>query len=148
MPIYKTEINSNYNTKQLFNLVMDVEKYPEFLPWCVGAKILSKESNIIYTDLMIRFKIFSGKYTSKVLFHEPNSDDLPGEICVELIEGPFTHLYNNWKFIPTNIGSKVYFDLDFNFTSTILNSLISGMFQKAAEKMVLAFNMRALQLYI
>ncbi|AIL65097.1 Oligoketide cyclase/lipid transport protein [Rickettsiales bacterium Ac37b] len=147
MPIHKTKINSKYTTKQLFDLVVDIEKYPEFLPWCAGAKILSQDNNVIYADLMIKFKIFSGKYTSKVSYKAPKLDDLSAMISVELVEGPFTHLYNKWQFIPIDTGSMVYFDLDFGFTSSILNHFISGMFQKAAEKMVLAFNMRALQLY-
>ena len=78
-----------YTSEQLFNLVADIESYPEFLPWCVGTRILKREENVVYADLMVGFKMVREVYTSKVILERP------GLIDVEYQKGPFKYLSNH-----------------------------------------------------
>lgn len=139
---------SPYLPEQLFTLVADIERYPEFLPWCSAARIQSKKGNIWVADLVITFKAFNEKYTSRVTLQEPDPLTKEGSILVEMISGPFTHLHNQWKFYPaTDGGTRIEFELDFKFRSAILETLIGFMFENALRKMTEAFSKRAEAMY-
>lgn len=131
-----------YSAEQMFDLVAAVERYPEFLPWCHGARIRRREGNVIYADLIIGFKLFRERYTSKVEL------DRPRAINVTYADGPFKHLDNHWKFEPRpNGGCVVDFYVDFEFRSHLLQKAIGFVFTEAVHRMVRAFESRARQLY-
>jgi coenzyme Q-binding protein COQ10 len=150
MPKHFEERISAYSSIQLFNLVADIEKYPEFLPWCSAAKILSKDNNLLIAKLLIGYKGISESYTSKVILTPPRNVDEIGAIEVEMTEGPFSHLKNNWQFVPEthhHRNCNIKFSIDFAFKSKFLENIIGSFFEKAFLKMVSAFEERAYYLY-
>ncbi len=139
---------SSYSPKQLYDLVLDIEQYPEFLPWCSAARILSQEASFIYGELVVNFKSFHDKYVSKI---EPLSGREDGKyvVKVSLVEGPFKYLNNLWYFEhdeQTN-KTKITFEIDFCFNSTILQSLVGMVFERSLIAMMNAFEQRAIQIY-
>ncbi len=132
-----------YSADQMQSLVMDIEKYPEFLPWCKQAKIVEKISDDnLRADLLINFKSFFEKYRSDV--KHGRSNDGGHFIDVVAIEGPFKKLVNQWKFRDLEDGKcQVEFFIEFEFNSIFLTKMIGTIFEKAAEKMMLAFEERA-----
>ena len=147
MPAHHETRTLPYTPHQLYTLVADIEKYPEFLPWCVAARITKRECKILFADLVIGFKMFREGYTSKVDLIAPATPGDPHIIDVTLVKGPFSHLTNRWEFAPTEQGTKLTFDLDFAFKSKILEKAIGTLFEKATNKMVEAFEQRAEALY-
>lgn len=132
-----------YSPRQLFDLVMDVEKYPEFLPWCSAARILSRGENVVYAELAINFKGFSTHYTSKI----ETGPDL--QIKVDMVEGPFKYLQNLWQFEyeqEKNL-TKIEFSIDFCFESILLQKMVGAVFDKALVAMITAFGKRAEKIY-
>jgi coenzyme Q-binding protein COQ10 len=145
-----------YTTQQLFDLVIDIERYPEFLPWCRAARILERKEEEFLGELVIAFHHLSENYTSRVTFRRPESDNAPGSIDVVMVRGPFEYLVNRWRFNPVEPAntssdkksmSEVDFFLDFKFRSRILEKMIGGLFGKATAKMVSAFKQRANSMY-
>lgn len=132
-----------YKKEQLFSLVLDVEKYPEFLPWCSGAKILYKQDeNLFFADLEISFQSLKHKYTSRV---EHNLAG--GTIDVSQLRGPFRHLVNKWSFKDTDDGVEVEFLIEIQLKSKILDKVFSLFFQTAYTKMLSSFMTRAKELF-
>lgn len=146
MPKHSIQHLLPYTAEQMYNLVADIEKYPEFIPWCVAARITKRNGNNLTADLVIKFKAFQEKYTSNVTLAPPDGND-PSAIDVTLLHGPFTHLDNFWKFSPLPEGCLVDFDIDFRFKSPLLEKMIGFMFDKAFTKMLTAFEERAEKLY-
>lgn len=131
-----------YTPEQLYTLVADVEKYPEFLPWCLGARILSKAESDIIADLIVGYKFFRETFRSRVHL-TPNS-----RIDVEYITGPFHHLNNHWTFRELKSGeTKVDFFIDFQFKNTLFQSMTQSVFDAVFDKMLSAFEERAHELY-
>ncbi len=131
-----------YTPEQLFDLVADVEKYPEFLPWCIGARIRERKPDAITADLVIGFKVYRERFTSHVVLNRP------GRINVTYSEGPFRYLKNEWKFERSPEGGCVIdFYVDFEFKSKMLQRLIEMLFSEAVRRMVAAFEARARVLY-
>ena len=141
MPTHAEERFLPYPPEKLFDLVADVERYPEFLPWCVGSRILSRDGNVIRADLMVGFKMVREKFTSQVTLSRPDHID------VEYQKGPFKYLNNHWKFIPNDGGCVIDFFIDFEFRSRMLQGLIGPLFNEAVRRMVSAFETRARSLY-
>lgn len=145
MPSHKEVKILNYPPEQILNLVLDIEKYPEFLPWCIGAKITKTiSSNELEADLAISFKGFFQKYSSNVTWKELELNSF--EIRAVAIDGPFKNLVNIWhiKEIPGEDGKAlVDFFIDFEFKSMLLNKMITPLFTKATDKMIQAFEKRA-----
>ncbi|HWA48190.1 MAG TPA: type II toxin-antitoxin system RatA family toxin [Dongiaceae bacterium] len=136
-----------FTPEQIFELVGDVARYPEFLPWCTGARIREKQvtptGEAMVADLMIGFKMVREKFTSRVTLDRPNL-----RIDVEYINGPFKHLINHWTFSPTASGQcQIDFHLEFEFSSLVLQKLIGVLFHEAVRRMVAAFEARAHKLY-
>lgn len=147
MPSFKQSKILPYSAKQMFDLVIDIEKYSEFLPWCKNARIISKISpENIQAELLINFKNFFEKYTSDVQFARLEN----GEYFVDVvaIKGPFKSLINKWQFIPMDQNQcLVEFYLEFEFNSKILSKMFSTIFHNATQKMMSAFEDRAKKLY-
>lgn len=131
-----------YSDEQMFALVADVERYPEFLPWCVATRIRSRGENTFTADLIAAFAAFREQFTSRVIL-----DPLSKTILIEYLDGPFEHLANHWTFNAREGGCEVEFDIDFRFRSKTLETLISGVFTSAVKKMTASFEERAHRLY-
>lgn len=134
-----------YSHKQLFDLVMDVESYPKFLPFCVGSKILSRDGSVITTELTIKASLFKESYTSLITPHFSKDE---ARIEVVAITGPFKHLTNLWSFKKADGGGTVVeFTLDFELKSLLLNKMMGGYLSDAYTKMINAFEKRAKEIY-
>lgn len=132
--------------KQLYDLVADVSRYPEFLPWCTAARVRRREGPDKEVDeLAIGFGPFHEKFVSRVAL----SPDDPAGPRIETtgIEGPFKHLASRWQFRPHPDGTEIEFALEFEFRSLILQHTVRMLFAEAVKRMVAAFEARAAQLY-
>lgn len=156
MPIHAEKRILPYSARQLFDLVADVEKYPEFLPWCVGARLLRQDGNVIRWQMKVGFKMFRESFTSEVTLAPPDGhvetggEGLApgaGRIDVVYIDGPLRHLRNRWLFLPAEGGAEIDFHVDFEFRSRLLEHLIGTLFNEAVRHMVRAFETRARVIY-
>jgi coenzyme Q-binding protein COQ10 len=132
--------------KQLFDLVADVSRYPEFLPWCLAARVRGRESATVEVDeLAIGFGPFHEKFVSRVVLI-PNDPAGP-RIETTGIEGPFRTLSSRWTFRPHPEGTQIDFSLEFEFRSRLLQHTVRLLFAEAVHRMVAAFEARAVKLY-
>lgn len=145
MPTHAEQRVLPYTPEQLFELVADVDRYPDFLPWCLAARVRKREERRIVADLVIGFRMVRERFTSRVdLF----PDDPEGRrIHVEYVEGPFRYLNNTWKFLEHTDGCMIDFYVDFEFRSRFLQKMIQPLFNEAVRRMVAAFESRARDLY-
>ncbi len=131
---------------QLIDLVLDIEKYPEFVPFCLGSHVYEKNKEgtqiLIIADLTIGKGPFKDTYKSDVKFDKKNST-----INVTNIGGPLNHLENNWKFSEIEGGTEISFDIDFEIENKFLNILMSKSFKFGLNKIADAFQKRAEMLY-
>ena len=131
---------------QLIDLVLDIEKYPEFVPFCLDSHVYEKNKEGSYTliiaDLTIGKGPFKDTYKSDVKFDKENST-----INVTNIGGPLNHLENNWKFSEIKGGTEISFDIDFEIENKFLNVLMSKSFEFGLNKIADAFQKRAEDLY-
>lgn len=142
MPRHSETRQLPYTPVQLFDLIADVGAYPEFLPWCKSSRILERSEQRMLADLTIGYKIFQEKFTSEVFL------DRPREISVRYVSGPMTHLTNRWGFQSKGKKSTALsFDVDFDFRSPLLSSVMGVFFDRAFLKMVEAFERRAADIY-
>ena len=141
MPTHAERRFLPYTAEQLFALVADVERYPEFLPWCIAARIRSREENVLVADLVIGFKMIREKFTSRVSLSRPHRID------VAYTQGPLRYLNNHWIFEPAPDGCVIDFFVDFEFRSVLLQKVMGALFNEAVRRMVGAFEARAHQLY-
>lgn len=136
-----------YSAQQMYDLVADVASYPQFLPWCAGARIRSHRQQdgigVMEADLIISFKVFRERFGSRVTLDRPNM-----QILTEYIDGPFKFLHSRWHFAdrPTG-GCTVSFSVDFEFKNRVLQALIGVVFDEAMRRIVRAFEDRARALY-
>jgi coenzyme Q-binding protein COQ10 len=130
---------------QLFDLVADVRRYPEFLPWCQAARVRRRDGRIEYDELAIGFGPWHERFVSRV---ELKPDDLDGpRIDTTGTEGPFRRLVSRWIFHPHPDGTLIHFELEFEFRSRLLQQTVRLLFADAVKRMVSAFEARANQLY-
>ncbi len=141
MPTHAENRVVAYRPDQMFDLVADVGKYPDFLPWCVGSKVKSRSPEAEVADLTIGFGPFRESFTSRVELHPPTL------IRVRYEDGPFRYLNNQWKFHDDPHGCQVAFFVDFEFKSRLLQSAIGVVFNEAVKRMVNAFLKRARDVY-
>ena len=131
---------------QLIDLVLDIEKYPEFVPFCLGSHVYEKNEKgsqtLIIADLTIGKGPFKDTYKSDVKFKKENST-----INVTNIGGPLNHLENNWKFSEIEGGTEISFDIDFEIENKFLNVLMSKSFEFGLNKIADAFQKRVEDLY-
>ncbi len=131
-----------FSPDQLFEMVSDVQSYPKFLPWCVGARIRSADDELIVADLMIGYKLLRERFTSRVTL-----DRAKWKIETEFTDGPFKFLRNQWEFKSCPEGCQIVFLVEFEFRSTVLQKLVSVLFNEVVLRMVSAFEKRAYFLY-
>ena len=143
MPTHAEQRLLPYRPEQLFDLVADIERYPEFLPWCVACRVNKRDGPVIWGDLMVGFKVFRETFTSKVTL------DRPDRIHVEYVDGPFRYLNNHWVFVPEDGGAAttIDFHIDFEFRSRLLQKVATTVFNEAVRRMVGAFEARAHEIY-
>jgi coenzyme Q-binding protein COQ10 len=141
MPTHAEQQTVAYRPDQLFDLVADVGRYPEFLPWCVGARVRTRTDTELVADLTIGFGPFRESFTSRVQLNRPT------EIQVRYEDGPFRYLNNNWRFSADPRGCKVAFFVEFEFRSRLLQAAIGVVFNEAVRRMVNAFLRRARTIY-
>ena len=131
---------------QLIDLVLDIEKYPTFIPYCIDAKVYEKNDTDDFTniiaDLTIGKGLFKDTYKSEVKFNKKNNS-----IYVTNIGGPLKHLDNKWIFEDHKEGTEIYFDVDFEINNRFLNILMTTSFQYGLDKIADAFQKRANQLF-
>lgn len=141
MPTHAERQIVPHTPEQLFDLVADVGKYPQFLPWCVAARVRRRTETELLADLTIGFGPFRETFTSRVTL------DRPRRVVVKYENGPFRYLNNQWDFAPHPGGTEVSFFVDFEFRSKILQAAIGVVFNEAVRRMVNAFRKRAHDVY-
>jgi coenzyme Q-binding protein COQ10 len=132
----------NKKKDKLIEFVLDIEKYPQFIPFCLASKVYERKNKgdkiLIIADLTIGKGPFSDTYKSDVRFNKKNDT-----INVTNIDGPLKHLQNNWKFVETDNTTEVYFDVDFEIKNKFLNLLMEKSFEFGLNKIADAFQKRA-----
>ncbi len=142
MPSYAEDRVLSYTPEQLFDLVADVERYPEFLPWWIAAKIRKWDGDVYYTDQVIGFGMFRERFPSKTVLIRPERIDVTSDA------GPFRRLEIQWTFEPApQRGCLVGFHLDFELSSKLVQRLFALLFSDAARRVVPSFERRAREVY-
>ena len=146
MPHHSETRHLPFSAAQMYDLVADVASYPQFLPWTAAARIRSSREiaggTEISADLVISFKVFREKFTSRVSLFQ---DDL--RIGTEYLDGPFKHLQSRWEFEDADGGCNVKFWVDFEFRNKVLQGAAGMFFNEAMQRIVRAFEARAIELY-
>ncbi len=146
MPTHSETKLLPYTAQQMYDLVADVGRYPEFLPWTAAARIRSNEERgdhrVMDADLVISFKVFRERFTSRVVLW-PEAQ----KIDTEYLDGPFKKMVSNWRFEDAPGGCNVQFFVDFEFRNRILQGIIGVVFNEAMQRVVRAFEARAADLY-
>ncbi len=151
LPHHAESRNLPYTAQQMYDLVADVERDPEFLPWNSAARIRSRQplaggpagAEVIEADLVISFKVFRERFGSRVTLYPDEK-----RIETDYLDGPFRHLHSGWTFTDRPEGGcKVDFFVDFEFRNPILGRVIGVVFSEAMHRIVRAFQDRAAKLY-
>lgn len=137
-----------YTPEQMYALVAAVDQYKDFAPWCIASRVKEWDGdNIFYADLVVGYKMFRERFTSKV-FLTPPSDHQAGEIYIQYLRGPLKQLKNKWKFTRDQDGSCIIdFNVEFEFNNSMLQGIAQVFFQEIVKRMVSAFEDRANDLY-
>lgn len=141
MPKHAEQRVLPFRPDQLFDLVADIESYPQFLPWCLGARVRQRDGNVLLADLVIGFKMVRERYTSRVTLTPKHRID------VAYVDGPLKRLSNCWVFSEHERGCLVDFHVDFEFRSRVLQALVGALFHEAFRRMVASFEQRATVVY-
>lgn len=135
-----------YSAEQMFDLVADVARYPQFLPWTAAARIRSREETddmvVLLADLVISFKVFRETFGSKVTLKPAQKT-----IDTAYLDGPFQHMESCWKFKDVEAGCEVSFYVDFEFRNPLLKGAAGMFFNEAMQRIVRSFERRAAELY-
>ena len=149
MPLFRDERRVRHNAAEMFDLVADVERYPEFVPLCKGLKVRSRKAETegretLVADMTVGYKLIHETFTSRVLLDKPRL-----KVVVRYIDGPFSRLENIWTFKdePECDGSRIEFFIDYEFKSRTLGGLMGSMFDVAFRKFARAFEDRADKVY-
>lgn len=134
-----------FTAQQMFDLVLDVEKYPDFLPWCVALRVRQRGEAEMFADMAVGFKMLREKYSSHITWN-PLGDG-GHHMHIKDAGGPFKFLETDWKFHPRADGCEVDFRIDFEFSSALLEKVMGKVFTEAAHKMMQAFVTRAGDIY-
>lgn len=148
MPRHEETRKVPYGAQQMYDLVADVESYPQFLPWNAAARVRSRRpaeggAELMEADLVISFKVFRERFGSRVMLWPEIR-----RIDTEYIDGPFRYMRSRWQFrdLPGG-GSEIDFFVDFEFRNAILQGIIGVVFNEAMQRIVRAFERRAAALY-
>jgi coenzyme Q-binding protein COQ10 len=136
-----------YQPRQLFDLVGDVERYPEFVPWVTRLRAWNRRADgpgvlLLDAEAEVRFAIVHERFATRVRLDDPNL-----AIDVSLLSGPFRKLENRWRFTPHARGAELTFEIDFDFRSRLLQTLLAANFHRAVSRLVGCFEARAKDLY-
>ena len=133
----------HHSAAEMFSLVDDIEKYPQFLPWCGGASVASVDrENVVHATVMIDFHHVKKSFTTE------NRREAPGLIEMKLVDGPFDILDGSWRFTPFGEEAcKIDFKLHYEFSSKLLETLVGPIFNMIANSFVDAFIKRAEKVY-
>ena len=148
MPKFRTLRPVAATPQQMFAVVRDIERYPEFLPMCEGMKVISREKSddsvdIVVATMFVGYKAVHEKFTTRVAMYENEN-----RILVEYLDGPFRYLENRWQFVSLpNGGCNIDFYIDYEFRSPMLGLLVGSVFDKAFRKFGEAFEGRAYTIY-
>ncbi len=151
MASFKTTRLVPFSARQMFDLVADVESYPEFLPLCEALRLRERTADPagrpqLVADMTCGYKSIRETFTSRVTL-----DQAAGEIVVEYIDGPFRYMHNRWRFVDSNYSGArscaVHFDIDYAFKSALLGALVGGLFDTAFRRFAAAFEARAREVY-
>ncbi len=147
MPEFATQKQVPYAPAEMFALVADIEKYPQFVPLCEALQIRQQYTNeqgreILVADMTCGYQAIRENFTSRVCLDPKNN-----KIFVEYVDGPFQYLENTWSFIERPNGSLISFNIKYEFKSRMLGLLVGGLFDKAFRKFASAFEERAKEIY-
>jgi len=141
MPSHNETRHLPWTAAQMFDLVADVGRYGEFLPWVSAVRVRSNSETEMVADLIVGFKALKESFTSRV------TKDRPHRVYVEYLDGPLKYLHNEWRFVDGEGGCAVSFSVDFAFRNRIFEAIAGQYFDKALRKMTDAFEARAAELY-
>ncbi len=141
MPRHHEKRSLPYGAEAMYDLVADVARYHEFLPWVTAVRIRSDSETEMIADMIVGFKSLREKFTSRVVKSRPRT------IHVEYVDGPLKYLTNDWTFEPTPTGCIVDFSVDFAFRNRLFEAIAGQVFDQALRKMIGAFETRADVLY-
>jgi coenzyme Q-binding protein COQ10 len=148
MPTHSEKRVMPYTARQMYDLVSDVQRYPEFLPWNSAARVRTRRpgpdgSEVLEADLVISFKVFREKFGSRATLWPDRN-----RVEVDYLDGPFKYLRSWWQFADRPEGGcDVEFYVDFEFRNAILQKVIGVVFDEAMRRIVRAFEERAIALY-
>jgi coenzyme Q-binding protein COQ10 len=148
MPSFSTKRRVRHSALEMFDLVADGEKYPDFVPLCSALKVRSRTDKgdgvtVLVADMTVAYKVIRQTFTSRVTLDRPNL-----KILVEYVDGPFKRMHNRWAFRGTGEwGCDVEFFIDYEFRSRTLSMLMGAMFDTAFRKFSAAFEKRADEVY-
>jgi coenzyme Q-binding protein COQ10 len=147
MPQFSTKRRVRHAAPDMFDLVAEVEKYPQFVPLCRALRVKSRAQKddmiVIVAEMTVAYKLIHQTFISRVTLDKPNL-----KILVEYLDGPFSRLQNRWAFTPTDeYTCDVEFFIDYEFKSRTLAALMGAMFDAAFRKFAIAFERRADEVY-
>ena len=148
MPQFSTRRSVRHDAGDMFALVADMERYPEFVPLCRAMRVIRRIGepegvDIVISEMTVAYKLISERFTSRVTLDRPNL-----QILVEYLDGPFSHMQNRWEFHPRgNHACEIEFFISYEFRSRALGLLMGAMFDAAFRRFSAAFEKRADQVY-
>jgi len=148
MPTFSTKRRVRHSASEMFELVADVESYPQFVPMCRALKVRQRTpggegTEVIVADMTVSFKLVRETFRSRVTLDRPKL-----QILVEYLQGPFSHMQNRWWFKPAGEEAcEIEFFIDYEFKSRMLGMLMGAMFDAAFRRFAAAFEQRADQVY-
>jgi coenzyme Q-binding protein COQ10 len=148
VPQFSTKRPVRHSASEMFDLVADVERYPEFVPLCRDLRVKSRTAKgegveILVASMTVAYKVVRETFTSRVTLDKPRL-----QILVEYLDGPFSHLQNRWVFRPAgDHACEVEFFIDYEFRSRVLAALMGAMFDAAFRRFAVAFEKRADEIY-
>ncbi|MDD2661149.1 MAG: type II toxin-antitoxin system RatA family toxin [Methylococcales bacterium] len=142
MTIVQKSALVKFSALQMFDLVNNIEAYPQFLPWCSGSRIIRREDDIVEAELLISKGGFKKSFSTR------NRIDRGGKITVSLLNGPFSYLEGVWSFMPLREdASKISLDLEFEMSGKLASLAFGAVFNQICNTMVSSFTSRAKQVY-
>ncbi|MBF0421600.1 MAG: type II toxin-antitoxin system RatA family toxin [Magnetococcales bacterium] len=141
MPKRNASVQVPFSARQMFDLVVDMDRYPEFIPWLVKSRKFDVSENRFKSEMTFSFKGL------RETFFTLDELDPPHRITISNLSGPFSHLNSEWRFIDTPNGSKVEFFIDFKFSKKLMDIAMGPVFSKASHSMVESFRKRADAVY-
>ena len=149
MPSFRSERRVRHRADKMFDLVADIERYPEFVPLCTGLRVRNRRPDghgreTLIADMSVGYKMIRERFTSRVVLDKPRL-----RVIVEYIDGPFSHMENIWTFRDESEGKRslVTFFIDYEFRSRTFGALMGSMFDAAFRKFAKAFEERADAIY-